>query len=64
MDFDKPLKDIEYETKKIYVDFHEVYQEMANRYDWDIVECAKDNQLRTIEEIHEGVWQKIQGLIK
>ena len=43
---------------------HEVYQEMANRYDWDIVECAKDNQLRTIEEIHEDVWQKIQGLIK
>ena len=24
----------------------------------------KDNQLRTIEEIHEDVWQKIQGLIK
>ena len=37
---------------------------MANRYDWDIVECAKDNQLRTVEEIHEDVWQKIQGLIK
>ena len=61
---DNRKKDIHEQDKNYLEKCHEVYQEMANRYDWDIVECAKDNQLRTIEEIHEDVWQKIQGLIK
>lgn len=61
---DNRKKDIHEQDKNYLEKCYEVYQEMANRYDWDIVECAKDNQLRTIEEIHEDVWQKIQGLIK
>ena len=61
---DNRKKDIHEQDKNYLEKCHEVYHEMANRYDWDIVECAKDNQLRTIEEIHEDVWQKIQGLIK
>lgn len=61
---DNRKKDIHEQDKNYLEKCHEVYQEMANCYDWDIVECAKDNQLRTIEEIHEDVWQKIQGLIK
>ena len=61
---DNRKKDIHEQDKNYLEKCHEVYQEMANSYDWDIVECAKDNQLRTIEEIHEDVWQKIQGLIK
>ena len=61
---DNRKKDIHEQDKNYLEKCQEVYQEMANRYDWDIVECAKDNQLRTIEEIHEDVWQKIQGLIK
>lgn len=61
---DNRKKDIHEQDKNYLEKCHEVYQEMANHYDWDIVECAKDNQLRTIEEIHEDVWQKIQGLIK
>jgi dTMP kinase len=61
---DNRKKDIHEQDKNYLEKCHEVYQEMANLYDWDIVECAKDNQLRTIEEIHEDVWQKIQGLIK
>ena len=61
---DNRKKDIHEQDKTYLEKCREVYQEMAKRYDWDIVECAKDNQLRTIEEIHEDVWQKIQGLIK
>lgn len=61
---DNRKKDIHEQDKNYLEKCYKVYQEMANRYDWDIVECAKDNQLRTIEEINEDVWQKIQDLIK
>lgn len=39
---------------------HEVYEQMAQKYDWDIVDCAKDGALRSIEDIHEDVFRAIK----
>lgn len=38
---DNRKKDIHEQDKNYLKKCHEVYQEMANRYDWDIVECAR-----------------------
>lgn len=42
---------------------HQVYQEMAKRYAWDIVNCAENDQLKTVETIHENIWQKVCTLL-
>lgn len=35
------------------------YLEMAELYDFIQIECTKDNELRTITDIHEDVYQKL-----
>ncbi len=57
-------KDIHEQDKSYLKKCHDVYQEMAKRYNWDIVNCAKDNKIKDIETIHREVCQKIIDLIK
>ena len=41
----------------------EAYLELAERYSFEIIECANGNQAKTIEEIHNQVYKKIKDLI-
>ena len=48
--------DIEY-LEKTYLNSLEI----AKKYNWHIIECVKDNKMRTIEEIHEDVYEVIKN---
>ena len=39
------------------------YLELAELYHWDTIECVRDNTLRSIEDIHEEIVQKIKKMI-
>lgn len=40
------------------------YLQMASDYpDFDLIECVKDNQIMTREEIHELIWAKVKDLL-
>ena len=51
-------KDLEY-LKKCYE--NSLY--IADKYDWKKIECIKDNSLRSIESIHEEIYENIKGII-
>lgn len=40
------------------------YLELAELYNYDVVNCAKDNKIRTIEDINEEVYHKVKKLIR
>lgn len=42
----------------------ETYIELSELYNWNRVECIRDNQVRTIEDIGEEVYQLVKDLIK
>ena len=35
---------------------HDAYGELAQRFGWQRIDCAKDGQLRSVEEIHEDIY--------
>lgn len=43
---------------------HNAYKELAERYNWTVIPCAKDGKLRTIEEIGEEVYQEVYRRLK
>ena len=42
----------------------QTYLELRALYRFKMIECTKDNQMRTIEEIHQELYQMINGLLK
>jgi len=40
------------------------YLELAELYNYDLINCVKENKIRTIEDINEEVYQKVKKLIK
>lgn len=42
----------------------ETYIELSELYNWNRVECIRDNQVRAIEDIGEEVYQLVKDLIK
>lgn len=42
----------------------EAYVEVANKYDFYTIECAKNNQMLSIDEIHEEVYNYVKKLTK
>jgi len=40
------------------------YQELAQTYHWKTIECAKDHVVRTIEDIHEEIYQYMKQVLK
>ncbi len=42
----------------------ETYIELSELYNWNRVECIRDNQVRAIEDIGEEVYQLVRDLIK
>ncbi|OGY42168.1 MAG: hypothetical protein A2Y82_00375 [Candidatus Buchananbacteria bacterium RBG_13_36_9] len=41
----------------------DAYQYVAKKYNWQIIDCAPDNKLLSIEEISSLLWQTISPLI-
>jgi len=39
----------------------QVYLELAEMYNWLRIDCAPNNQMRSIEDIHEEVYSKVLG---
>lgn len=40
------------------------YLELADLYNYDIINCVKNNQIRTIEDINKEVYTKVKKLVK
>ena len=40
------------------------YLELSELYNFEKIDCVKDNQIRTIEDIHEEVYTKVKSLIR
>lgn len=43
-------------------DAADAYLYCAKKYNWLVIDCAPNNQLKTIEEIHEILWDKVKDL--
>ena len=55
----------ETETNEEYLRRGEkAYLELAELYNYDVVNCVSDNQIRTIEDINEEVYHKVKKLIR
>ncbi|MDR1773779.1 MAG: thymidylate kinase [Clostridioides sp.] len=37
--------------------------EIANKYNWKIIECVQNNKLRTIEDIHEEIYSCVKEML-
>lgn len=53
-------KDIHERDKNHIVDSFNAACSVAQKYNWYTVECIKDEQVRTIEDIHEEIYQEIR----
>lgn len=57
-------KDIHEKDKNHLVKSYESALYVADRFKWDIVHCVKDNTLRTIEDIHNEILEKVLKEVK
>ncbi len=53
-------KDIHERDKSHIVDSFNAACSIAQKYNWYTVECMKDERVRTIEDIHEEIYQEIR----
>jgi len=56
-------KDIHEEDIDHLKDAEKVYLEIAEKENWIMIECAKDDDIMPIEEIKEILWEKIKDLV-
>ena len=38
--------------------------ELAKEYDWCEIKCIKDNEIRTIDDIHEEIFEEVRKILK
>ncbi len=53
-------KDIHEKDKKHIIDSFNVACSLADNYNWYTVECVKNGEIRTIEDIHEEIFEEIK----
>ena len=53
-------KDIHERDKNHLIDSYNAACDVAKKYNWYTVECIKDGKLRTIEDIHEEIYNEIK----
>jgi len=53
-------KDIHEKDENHLMDAHNAACEVAKDYNWYEVNCVKNNKIRTIEDIHEEIYQEIR----
>ena len=56
-------KDIHESDKSHIIDSYNAACEVADKYNWSKIECVKNNKIRTIEEIHEDIYNQIKNII-
>ena len=56
-------KDIHERDKNHIIDSYNAACEVANKYNWVRIQCVTQNKIRTIEEIHEDIYNKIKQII-
>ena len=56
-------KDIHESDENHIIDSYNAACEVADKYDWTKIECVKNDKLRTIEEIHEDIFNVIKETI-
>jgi len=56
-------KDIHERDKNHIIDSYNAACEVADKYNWTKIECVKDDKLKTIEEIHEDIYNQIKEII-
>ena len=53
-------KDIHERDKDHLKDAYQAACEVAKDYNWFEIKCVKENNIRTIEDIHEEIYQEIK----
>ena len=53
-------KDIHERNKEHLEDSHKAACYVAKKYDWCEINCVKDNNIRTIEDIHEEIYKTVK----
>lgn len=56
-------KDIHERDEKHLIDSYNAACKLADQYNWYTIECIKEDNLRTIEDIHEEIFNEIKKLI-
>ena len=59
----KDKKDIHERDKNHIIDSYNAACEVANKYNWIKIECVKEDKIRTIDEIHEDIYNQIKNII-
>ena len=57
-------KDIHERDKNHIIDSFNAACDVAQKYNWHTVECVSNNQIRTIEDIHEEIYNEVNKKIK
>lgn len=53
-------KDIHESNKQHLIDAYNAACDLVQKYDWHEVKCVKDDKIRSIDDIHEEIYQEIQ----
>jgi len=53
-------KDIHESDKQHLLDAYNAACDLVQKYDWHEVKCVKDDKIRSIEDIHEEIYQEIK----
>ncbi len=53
-------KDIHERDRNHIIDSYNAACDVAKKYNWVTIDCIKDNKIRTIEEIHEDIFNQIK----
>ena len=56
-------KDIHERDKKHLEDAYDAACEVSKTYDWYEINCVKNNEIRTIEDIHEEIYNNVKNYI-
>ena len=56
-------KDIHERDKSHIVDSYQAACDLVNEYNWEEIQCVKDEKIRTIEDIHEEIYKIVKSQI-
>ncbi len=57
-------KDIHEADIQHLIDAAESFKYVANKYNWNVIECAPNGKLKSIEEVHSMIWEKVKWIIE
>lgn len=57
-------KDIHEKDKNHLIDSYQNACELISKYGWDEIICTKNEELRSIDDIHEEIYQKVKEIIQ